>query len=184
MSEEDKEKMEYLFEIVGTSMNLTKREILEVTRRRQNVLARKVICYFAKEDTKIPLREVGSIIGKDHSTVVHYCKFIKNTRNQSPYLDAIMKSVESGYIHPALKLRAELTALVKYNSSEENRVNDIFDFLFRNLNKFDERVNSYHSNSFQDYAIQSLKDQVVEMTQSMSNMKDIITDILEPKIKK
>jgi chromosomal replication initiator protein len=49
------------------------------TRRREIVQARQVAMYFAKALTKESLASIGtSIGGKDHATVLHACKTVRN----------------------------------------------------------------------------------------------------------
>jgi chromosomal replication initiation ATPase DnaA len=48
-------------------------------RKRENVKARQVCHYFAKEFTKLSLSQIGKVIGdKDHSTVLFSVKTVKN----------------------------------------------------------------------------------------------------------
>ena len=49
------------------------------TRKREIVQARQIAMYFAKSKTKSSLSTIGARIGgKDHATVLHACKTVKN----------------------------------------------------------------------------------------------------------
>lgn len=54
-------------------------EIQSKTRKRDVVQARQLAMYFAKKFTKASLSSIGSQIGnRDHATVLHACKTVKN----------------------------------------------------------------------------------------------------------
>ena len=47
-------------------------------RKRELVFARQAILFFMREFTKESLTLIGSYMGKDHATVIHACRTIKN----------------------------------------------------------------------------------------------------------
>ena len=54
-------------------------------RQRHIVQARQIAMYFAKKFTKASLASIGTQIGRrDHATVLHACKKIKELRKESP----------------------------------------------------------------------------------------------------
>lgn len=58
---------------------VTPEELRSRTRRHEIVLARQVAMYFSREKTGDSLASIGaSVGGKDHATVLHSCKTIKN----------------------------------------------------------------------------------------------------------
>jgi len=178
MSEENRSHLEYLFDVIGKAMNLTKGEIIIPTRKRQQVLARKLLAHYLRKGTTLSLREIGAIIGKDHATVVHYHKSISELGDTSPYVNALMYSIDTGMVHPALNLRGKLSDLIKYKSSNDNRVDDVYDFLFKNMDSFSPEYQSYNNHSFQDQAIQLQKAEIIELKQSVENMKSIIREAI------
>jgi chromosomal replication initiator protein len=65
------------------------------TRRREIVQARQIAMYFAKSLTKESLSSIGtSIGGKDHATVLHACKTIKNLMDTDRHFRESMNELE------------------------------------------------------------------------------------------
>ncbi len=51
----------------------------EKTRKREVVEARQIAMYFYKKRTRLSLAQIGMQLGnKDHATVLHACKTVKN----------------------------------------------------------------------------------------------------------
>lgn len=72
---------EDLFEIlskVSTSTMISIEKMRSKRRNRPIVEARQIFCKIAKEETYYTLDEIGSIINKDHATVIHSCRTAKN----------------------------------------------------------------------------------------------------------
>ncbi|MFV0289767.1 MAG: chromosomal replication initiator protein DnaA [Mangrovibacterium sp.] len=69
----------YISKVVCEHLNVTSNDILSKTRKREIVQARQLAMYFAKNMTTQSLASIGSQIGnKDHATVLHACKAVKN----------------------------------------------------------------------------------------------------------
>jgi hypothetical protein len=58
-------------EIVEQAWNLKK-------RKRELVFTRQLIFYFIREHSKLSLNNIGALLHKDHATVMHAIKTIKN----------------------------------------------------------------------------------------------------------
>lgn len=65
-------------QIVCEYFNLGEEQLLKVTRKREIVQARQIAMYFEKENSQGSLEVIGARYGKDHTTVIHSCKNIKN----------------------------------------------------------------------------------------------------------
>jgi chromosomal replication initiator protein len=66
------------------------------SRKREVVQARQVAMYLAKKFTESSSSQIGAAIGKkDHATVLHSCKMIKNQLDVDKELRAQVESLES-----------------------------------------------------------------------------------------
>lgn len=65
--------------VVCSFFNLTSEALMSKTRKREIVQARQIAMYLSKNHTKASLASIGSQIGgKDHATVLHACKTVKD----------------------------------------------------------------------------------------------------------
>jgi chromosomal replication initiation ATPase DnaA len=73
---------------------------LDITYRRKHefVEARQLFAYFVKRETKLSLREIGDLIGKDHATVIASLrcveKFIQTEKLYKEKFEAIDKIIK------------------------------------------------------------------------------------------
>ena len=84
--------IEYIQKVVGDYFNIPIDKINSNTRKREIVQARQLAMFFSKSYTKLSLAAIGSKLGnKDHATVLHACKTVKNLsdtdRNFKKHLD-------------------------------------------------------------------------------------------------
>lgn len=71
--------IDYIQRVVCDYFKIPIEEVQSKTRKRDIVQARQLAMYFAKKYTKASLASIGSQIGKrDHATVLHACKTVKN----------------------------------------------------------------------------------------------------------
>jgi hypothetical protein len=66
-----------IMESVSKYYQITVSEITEKRRHAKIVRARQVAAYLLREDLRLSLHEVGAIINRDHSSVVHAHKTIR-----------------------------------------------------------------------------------------------------------
>lgn len=66
-----------IMESVSKYYQITVSEITEKRRHAKIVRARQVAAYLLREDLRLSLHEVGAIINRDHSSVVHAHKLVK-----------------------------------------------------------------------------------------------------------
>lgn len=66
-------------EVVCEYFNLEQSQILTPSRKREIVQARQITMFLAKKYTDCSLARIGKIVGKrDHATVLHACKIVKD----------------------------------------------------------------------------------------------------------
>ena len=71
----------YLDRLVEKAQELweVEKELITGTRRlREVVMARQAIMYVARQKLPISYREIGEYFGKDHATVFHACKTVRD----------------------------------------------------------------------------------------------------------
>lgn len=86
--------IEYIQKMVCDFFNIPVEKIQSKTRKREIVQARQLAMFFSKNYTKSSLAAIGSKCGnKDHATVLHACKTVKNLaetdKNFKKYVDEI-----------------------------------------------------------------------------------------------
>lgn len=71
--------IDYIQKVVCNYFGMSVDKLNSKTRKREVVQARQIAMYFAKNMTKSSLAIIGANIGgKDHATVLHACKTVKN----------------------------------------------------------------------------------------------------------
>jgi chromosomal replication initiator protein len=75
-----KSKDELVTEIVAEIWQIPKEALLTKTRKREVVEARQVLMAHKKKETGNSLAKVGRSFLKDHATVLHAIKTVKNLR--------------------------------------------------------------------------------------------------------
>jgi chromosomal replication initiator protein len=77
--DEDRMSFEQLEMIVCNYLGVTRDVVYSNIRKRELVQARQLIHSFARQNFRMSLEEIGSRAGyKDHATVLHSCKTVKN----------------------------------------------------------------------------------------------------------
>ena len=80
----DNKVIEIITTTVADRFGLTVPQMLGKCRKREIVVPRQMCHSFARKHTDLSLTDVGIKIGeKDHSTVVHSCKLIKNLKKNN-----------------------------------------------------------------------------------------------------
>jgi chromosomal replication initiation ATPase DnaA len=67
-------EMNELLTIVSKATNITKREILGNSRKREIIQARGLFCYVAVRNLGKMTTVTGRFLNRDHSTVINHCK--------------------------------------------------------------------------------------------------------------
>lgn len=91
--------LDFIQQTVSNYFNMPVDQLNSKTRKREIVQARQIAMYFAKHKTKSSLSTIGARIGgKDHATVLHACKTVKNLLDTDKrfkvYVDDIEKMLE------------------------------------------------------------------------------------------
>ncbi|MFO7978128.1 MAG: chromosomal replication initiator protein DnaA [Bacteroidales bacterium] len=74
--------VEYIQHLVCDYLNISLEKLHQNTRKREIVQARQLAMFFSKNYTKSSLAAIGTKCGnKDHATVLHACKTIKNLKD-------------------------------------------------------------------------------------------------------
>ncbi|MDD2562860.1 MAG: chromosomal replication initiator protein DnaA [Salinivirgaceae bacterium] len=90
--------MDSIQNTVCSHFKITLEELKSKTRRREIVQARQIAMYFAKSLTKESLATIGTNIGgKDHATVLHACKTIKNLMETDRHFRENVQEIEKTF---------------------------------------------------------------------------------------
>ena len=77
-------------------MNIAENKIRDKTRKKEIVLARQIAMYLSKELTKSSLKTIGLHFGgRDHSTVIHACNSIEESKLLDPSLNELVNSLRT-----------------------------------------------------------------------------------------
>jgi len=88
--------VEKILDSVCTYFNLNKALIHTVSRKHEIVQARQITMYLAKKLTPYSYSHIGKIVGdKDHATVVHACKTVKDQIEISKTYRTTVETIES-----------------------------------------------------------------------------------------
>ncbi len=66
--------------------NTSLEDLKKVSRKQEIVYNRHLVMYLLKNKTKLNLREIGELFGKDHATVIHSCNKIAGYISINDYL--------------------------------------------------------------------------------------------------
>jgi len=92
--------IDYIQKVVCDFFGIPVNEIFTSSRKREVVIVRQTVMFFAKKHTEFSLAQIGTKCGnKDHATVLHSCKIIENMRetdkefrNKLEEIDKVLKS--------------------------------------------------------------------------------------------
>ncbi len=80
---------------VCKKMNLDRKLIHTKSRKREIVQARQVAMYLSKKLTELSLSRIGELLGrKDHATVLHACKTVKDQMGYDKSFNELVKDIE------------------------------------------------------------------------------------------
>ena len=92
--------VEMMLDFVCKYFNLDKSLIYTASRKQEIVQARQITMYLAKKHTAYSYAHIGTIVGgKDHATVVHACKTVKDQIEINNTYRATIETIESGLKH-------------------------------------------------------------------------------------
>ncbi|MFV0482608.1 MAG: chromosomal replication initiator protein DnaA [Bacteroidales bacterium] len=92
--------IDHIKKIVCEHFSISSDILTSKTRKREIVQARQLAMYFSKKLTSESLAQIGSTIGgKDHATVIHACKTIKDLKDTN-------KEIKKNYKELELKLQS------------------------------------------------------------------------------
>jgi len=135
------------------------------TRKREIVQARQVSMYFAKMLTKLSLTNIGMMIGgKDHSTVLHAMRTVKNLIETDKGYKADIDNIEKRlrYIFELIKKR-DVTIYIKPKGGDMYERH--FDSVTMAQNSYDENEVEWVDISI-DYCQKVETEPVIEMIEA------------------
>ena len=73
------DRLESLLKVICEKLDVTVQEAKGTIRDAEIVRARQIYCYMAKE-IGYTYKKIGSIINRDHATVIYACKVVSNRK--------------------------------------------------------------------------------------------------------
>ena len=88
--------IEMITKNVCSYLKVDENKIRDKTRKKEIVLARQLAMYLAKELTKSSLKTIGLHFGgRDHSTVIHACTSIEESKKRDAVLNEIIENLKN-----------------------------------------------------------------------------------------
>lgn len=92
--------IEGIISSVCSHFNLDESAVYTKTRKRDVVQVRQISMYLAKKHTDISTSKIGQLIGnRDHATVLHACKIIKDLVEVDKSFKSKIEDIESSFKH-------------------------------------------------------------------------------------
>ncbi len=85
--------VEKIIDYVAKSYSCTKEDILSPNQSAKISKCRQICCYIIREVTQITVKEIGEILGRDHSTVVYAIHKIEQKIKKDPSLKASVSDI-------------------------------------------------------------------------------------------
>jgi chromosomal replication initiator protein len=88
--------VESIMDVVCKYYNLEQSAIQTNSRKREIAQARQITMFLAKKYTESSLSHIGKIVGKrDHATVVHACKTVKDQIDTNKSFRSSVEEIEA-----------------------------------------------------------------------------------------
>lgn len=92
---ETKISIDNIQEVVCSQLKLERKLLFSKSRKREIVQARQIAMYLAKKHTEYSLSRIGEVLGrKDHATVLHACKTVKNQMDYDKSFSGLVNQIE------------------------------------------------------------------------------------------
>ncbi len=112
-------------EIKDIFREVQKKYGFDITRKNQNreiVEARQIYCYLARKHTKTSLDKIGSLINKNHGTVLYSDNLIKNLLTYDKKLQEMVTVIELSLYDNVTSFYQDVWEFFIKNSSEIKNV--------------------------------------------------------------
>ena len=67
-------KVNLLFDVTEALTGISRKSIVGKKRHKEYILPRHIVGYMLHKELEITMIESGKLVGRDHSTIHHYCK--------------------------------------------------------------------------------------------------------------
>lgn len=91
----------FIMEAVEEKTGVLRSHLYGKSRLTSIVTARQIFCYLCRKYTKLSMVDIGKMLGKDHSTIVHSVKKAKIYKEYDKEFQEKLKAIEDRLIHPA-----------------------------------------------------------------------------------
>ncbi len=84
---------EYIIEKIASYYNITTEEIAGKSKIKNTALARQISMYLMRKLTSLTLEEIGAVLNRDHSTVLHAIRRIEDNISNSPEFADVIRDI-------------------------------------------------------------------------------------------
>ncbi len=84
-----------ILKIVAKRMNIDENEIKSKSKRKEVATARHIVIYFVKKCTSYSYKQIGSIFGRDHSTIINSVDVVENRIKSEPLFEREIAEIEN-----------------------------------------------------------------------------------------
>ena len=116
-ADQQKRKLEFIFKRVCKLTDVSADELRSKWRKREVVQARQIFCYLSTKYTECIYVDIGGMINRDHSTVMHSCKIcqeVNDRPNSYPELFNKMYQIDEDIYECGLKVVNKKSRARKY----------------------------------------------------------------------
>ena len=85
---------EMVMQTVADYYGLTMKDLTSATRRREVTVPRSIAMYLTREMIGMSLPQVGTLFGRDHTTVLHSCKSVEANMKENPDMKAVVDDIQ------------------------------------------------------------------------------------------
>ena len=76
------------------AFDITRKELLGVSRLRRVIVPRQVAMYLARRSGKLSWPRIGAAFDRDHSTVMHACRKVEEAVKTDPKLNGMVRQLK------------------------------------------------------------------------------------------
>lgn len=99
------------------------------SRVRDVVLARHALAYYMKKHTEFSLVYIGSMMSKDHATIIHSVNQIKDIAPFDLYIGTVKESIDAKVMPSHFTLREEIKNAMQTYSTPNTRTEAILNII-------------------------------------------------------
>jgi len=87
---------EHIMKVISKHFKMSIEQMIKTGRKREVVQARRITYYFLRKYTRLSLKNIGELVGgKDHTSVIHGLKSLKDLRWSDKDIDREISIIDN-----------------------------------------------------------------------------------------